>query len=102
MDIRQFQDLCAERNRSYTPNWLLAQWGNALAGEVGECCNVVKKIERGTLTMAEGVTLLATEVGDVLAYLALLSDAAGIDLERATITKFNEVSERINSPVRAP
>ena len=35
-------------------DWRLSQWSNALAGEVGESCNIIKKIERGDFTLAEG------------------------------------------------
>ena len=28
-------------------DWKLSQWSNAVAGEVGELCNIVKKVERG-------------------------------------------------------
>ena len=28
-------------------DWSLSQWSNAIAGETGELCNIVKKVERG-------------------------------------------------------
>lgn len=35
-----------------TENWTLADWSNAVAGEVGEACNVVKKLRRALSTGA--------------------------------------------------
>src|SRR5436190_20432898 len=55
----------------------------ALAGEVGELANVVKKLERGDFDYAHAMSLLQDEVADVLIYLLKLSYQADIDLEAA-------------------
>ncbi len=81
-------------------NWALSQWGNALAGEVGEACNIIKKIERGDMTLEEARQALADELADIQTYLDLLAHRAGIDLGEATISKWNRVSERIGSDLR--
>ena len=75
-----------------------AYWGNALAGETGEACNIIKKI----INEREGITIedLAKELADILAYLDLTAAYFGIDLEAAYIAKFNEVSERVGSIIR--
>jgi len=45
----------------------------ALAGEVGEVANVVKKIERGSHQLDEGLTFdLAMEIVDALTYLSVI------------------------------
>lgn len=80
--------------------WTLSDWFLAITGELGEAANVAKKINRGDMTLDQGRTELAKELADVQIYLDLLAAEAGIDLGRATITKFNEVSERVSSPVR--
>lgn len=78
--------------------WKGSDWGNALAGETGEACNIIKKLTRKDDNVHVGH--LAEELADVLAYLDLLAAYYNIDLERAYISKFNKVSERIGSIVR--
>lgn len=80
-------------------DWMLSQWSNAVAGEVGEAANIIKKIERGDLTEEEARPLLAKELADVQIYLDLLAARAGVDLGRATRHKFNEVSRRVQAAV---
>lgn len=79
--------------------WGLCQWLTAVCGELGEAANLIKKIERGDFTLDEARAELAKELADTQTYLDLLAHAAGINLGRATIEKFNEVSKRIGSPV---
>lgn len=88
-------------------NWTLADWSNALAGEVGEACNVVKKIRRpqlGTIGNSADTPAyhkqLESEIGDVLIYLDLLAKAAGLDLAECAMRAFNEKSEKLAMPIR--
>lgn len=88
-------------------NWTLADWSNAVAGEVGEACNVVKKLRRPHLGTVGNdhqpevyARQLESEIGDVLIYLDLLANAAGLDLDRCVLRAFNEKSEELNMPVR--
>ncbi len=81
-------------------DWSPAQWLQATVGELGEYANIRKKFERGDLTEAEFMREAANELADVQIYLDLLAFRLGIDLGRATMDKFNEVSERIGSPIR--
>lgn len=78
-------------------HWTLADWGNSMAGEAGEACNVIKKIRRGDYTVDEARGNLADELADVVVYLDLLAEAAGIDLGDAVARKFNKVSQRVGS-----
>lgn len=57
----------------------------ALAGEVGEFANLVKKIERGSLKMGDAAVRyqLAMELTDVLVYVLNLSALLGVDLEKS-------------------
>ncbi len=73
-------------------------WGNAMAGEVGEACNVVKKIDRDGST-PERIQDLADELADVVTYADLLAARYGINLAEAIKSKFNEVSKRVNSTI---
>lgn len=81
-------------------DWCLAQWCNAVTGELGEAANLIKKIERGDLTLDQAREDLGRELADVQTYLDILAFRAGIDLGMATISKWNEVSRRINVPIR--
>jgi NTP pyrophosphatase (non-canonical NTP hydrolase) len=78
-------------------NWNLAEWGCALAGEVGELCNLLKKYRRG-----EDVpeSALADEIADVALYLDLVALHAGIDLGEAVRAKFNKDSVKRDFPHR--
>jgi NTP pyrophosphatase (non-canonical NTP hydrolase) len=82
------------------PEWNnLSQWSNACLGELGEAANIIKKIERGDFTLEEARENLGKEFADVLCYLDLLAMHAGVDLSKAVVEKFNEVSERVGSNV---
>lgn len=82
--------------------WNLSEWGNAMAGECGEACNIIKKDKRGDLNIYDKSTdkkMLADELADLIIYADLLAARADINLDTAIISKFNEVSRRHNSTV---
>lgn len=81
-------------------DWSPAQWLQAVTGELGEYANLRKKFERGDLTAEEFKAQAASELADVVTYLDILAFQLGIDLGRATMDKFNEVSVRVGSTVR--
>lgn len=81
-------------------DWSLAEWMNAVAGELGEAANIIKKIRRGDMTLEEARPLLAKEFADIVTYLDITAMQAGVNLGKATEDKFNEVSERVGSNVR--
>jgi NTP pyrophosphatase (non-canonical NTP hydrolase) len=81
-------------------DWTLGEWMNAVAGELGEAANIIKKVRRGDMTLEEARPLLAAEFADIVTYLDITAMQAGVDLGKATIDKFNEVSERVDSSVR--
>ena len=71
--------------------------GNELAGEVGEACNVIKKLERERLGLRgsrASIAMLAEELADVLICADLIAMQAGIDLGAAVRAKFNATSSR--------
>lgn len=74
-------------------------WTTAVAGETGELCNLIKKIERGD-NIENAKTKIANEAADVIIYLDLLCCSLNIDLQVAIASKFNEVSDRVNSPIK--
>ncbi|MGK7753760.1 hypothetical protein [Roseovarius sp. C03] len=84
--------------------------GLELAGEIGELCNLVKKLHRHRGAIAGNRAadplvedkLLAEifeELGDALVSLDLLAMDLGLDLGPAAVEKFNRVSERVGIPV---
>lgn len=101
-------------------DWLLSGWSNAVEGELGEVAealedyivfgrikkhlgrsgNLIKKVERGDVTLEEKRQILADELADVQTYLDILAFRCGIDLGQATVKKWNEISERVNCPLR--
>lgn len=90
--------------------WTGADWSNAMAGEAGETCNVVKKLRRIEfgLSQAAGdqrddlLAKLATEIGDTFMYLDLLAQHYGLDIARCVVDTFNRVSVREGFPERLP
>ncbi len=85
----------------------LVWWSNAVAGEAGEVCNVTKKLDRDAKGLVgnkkggdELLEDLALEIADTVIYLDLLAAAAGIDLGRAVVAKFNLVSAENGFPER--
>lgn len=92
----------ARCEESYFPlnQWSLSDWGVALAGECGEACDAIKKVNRGDGDLEE----VAKELADVVLYCDLLAASIGVDLADAVAKKFNEVSARpkVNSHYRLP
>jgi NTP pyrophosphatase (non-canonical NTP hydrolase) len=78
-------------------DWSESDWATALAGEVGEAANLVKKRRRGEHIPASDV---GKELADVVIYADLLAARMGIDLSAAIVQKFNEVSDRVASSRR--
>ncbi len=98
------------RRRCEAPNgfghsingWTLSDWMTAVAGELGEAANVVKKLNRvrdgipgNTETPEELRQQLADEIADTFIYLDLLAQSAGIVLQDAVVRKFCRTSEKI-------
>lgn len=72
--------------------------GNELAGEVGEACNDIKKLERERLGIRgsrSSVEHLATELADIIICVDLIAAGYGIDLGAAVRDKFNATSEKV-------
>ena len=114
MELKRILEVNLTRSDRWHPgginDWSLSDWAVALSGEVGEVCNVVKKMNRlrdglaqkGVLTQAQYMEELRFELADVFLYLLLLSARSGIDLEAAVVEKFNKVSEEYGFPERLP
>lgn len=77
--------------------------GNELAGEVGEACNIIKKLARERIgirgsraTKAE----LRKELADIIICVDLIAMGEQIDLDEAVREKFNETSEKLGLQTR--
>lgn len=77
--------------------WSESDWAVALAGEVGELCNMIKKRRRGEDIPTQE---LAKELGDIVAYADLLATRLGLKLVVCVQEKFDEVSDRKQSTIK--
>ena len=67
-----------------------------LAGEIGEICNKIKKIERdqeGVVTQ-DTIDSLAAELGDVLWYVAALCSELGLRMAMVAIDNLEKLADR--------
>jgi NTP pyrophosphatase (non-canonical NTP hydrolase) len=111
LDLKKFRELSVKRAKEgfkTYDNVSILFFTTALAGELGEPCNLIKKIERakaggldaGTNHKVKDISkeLLAEEFGGIFIYLDLLASLIGVDLEEAIIKTFNDKSEENNLP----
>ncbi len=89
--------------------WSVSDWACAVAGEVGEMCNAVKKFNRlkmgiksanNPIDIDTSIAQIAQEIGDAAIYLDLISQRLGLKLEQCIQDTFNRVSLRENYPER--
>ena len=107
LDLQTFRPLNVQRAtdgfKCYD-NQPLTYWTTALAGEVGELCNMIKKMQRvekggidgGSSYTAKDITkdMLKEEIGGIAIYLDLLASLLDVDLEEAIIDTFNSKSAK--------
>lgn len=96
-DLRQAN---IARQREWNPGepLSLTYCTNELAGEVGEACNVAKKLERERLGIRgsrDTVKHFAEELADVVICADLAALREGIDLDAAIVEKFNKTSDNV-------
>lgn len=94
----------AQRQAAWDPEHkiTLAHQGNEMAGEAGEACNVIKKLERARLGLrgsTDTIEHLAEELADVVICADLIALSAGIDLDPAIRMKFNATSRKVGLEV---
>jgi len=81
----------------------LSYRGNELAGETGEACNIIKKIERERLGIKGSRATkdqLAEELADIVICTDLIAMHEGIDLAKAVREKFNTTSKKVGLKTR--
>jgi NTP pyrophosphatase (non-canonical NTP hydrolase) len=111
LDLQKFREINVERAkegfRCYD-NQPITYWTTALAGEVGELCNMIKKMQRvavggidgGSSYSAKDITpeKLREEIGGIAIYLDLLASLLGISLEEAIMETFDAKSRQLGFP----
>lgn len=82
-------------------DWSPTDWACAMAGEVGEACNFIKKLRRiqgsGSVyeeLRGEIVANIGKELADTVCYADLLAARLRLDLGQLVWDKFNEISHR--------
>ncbi|MDE2096299.1 MAG: hypothetical protein KGL39_03570 [Patescibacteria group bacterium] len=110
LTFKEFQRVSQQRNGAWHNDgvrpWVLPDYGNAAAGEMGELCNYIKKLQRvrdGLRNVSDNTindetvlkTMVGREIADVLSYLVLVCIQEGLDMESVLIDKFNAVSDRV-------
>ena len=85
MKLADLQRQCRTDSDEYFPNLHPSPdyYALCMAGEVGEVANEVKKLLRGSITLAELRRRLYDELPDILIYLVLLTESMDIDLTEA-------------------
>lgn len=96
-ELRQANMLRATAIGHPIDGWSPTDWACAAAGEMGETCNLIKKMRRGEDIDPRDV---AHELADTVTYLDLLAARLGVDLGEAVREKFNLVSERWDTGVK--
>ena len=82
-----------------TGKFSLSFRGNELAGEVGEACNILKKLDREKMNIVGSRATpdqLEDELADIIICVDLIAMEFNIDLESVTRRKFNKTSEQRN------
>lgn len=97
MDLSELRRANRARQAEWCPDQEpdLSYRGNELAGESGEACNVIKKLERerhGWRGSRATTAQLAAELADVVICADLIAMQEDIDLSQAVIDKFNLTS----------
>lgn len=107
LDLQTFRSLnvtrAVEGFKTYH-NVPITYWTTAIAGEAGELCNMIKKLERvkqGGIDGGSSYTaatidkkMLAEEIGGIFIYLDLIASVLDISLEDAVIDTFNSKSQK--------
>ena len=109
ISFEQFRRANVERCLKWHPgglnSWSTSDWVVAMVGEVGELASLLKmrQRERDGLPgnkFSPTDRMIADELADVFTYLDLLATSLDVDLGRAAVDKFNEVSIRVGFPDR--
>tara|TARA_R110002096_G_scaffold429184_1_gene641806 strand:- start:9200 stop:9544 length:345 start_codon:yes stop_codon:yes gene_type:complete len=82
VDGKSFYVSVGEEDAAY-----LEHMAVCLIGEVGEFCNVLKKVVRGDLSLVDAKPDLSEELTDSFIYLIKIANQFGVDLEAEFLAK---------------
>jgi NTP pyrophosphatase (non-canonical NTP hydrolase) len=105
LSFYDFQAMNLRRCRAvffHEKDWTPNDWALAVAGEVGELCNLLKKIKRGDFLLGDQRQNVLRECADVFCYLDLLMSSLDADTGAEVLKKFDEVSDRYNYKRKEP
>src|SRR5882762_9108081 len=106
---------CNRWHHNGIQSWSPSDWAVALAGEIGEACNKIKKLNRlrdelpnrdnnepwkDNRDRAAIVAEIGAELADSFLYLDLLAQKLGLNLADEVRNKFNKVSQNYGFPER--
>lgn len=106
-DLQIINELRCKESFHELDSWNTCEWMCAVAGEVGEACNIAKKLKR--LETSQGyrkeelgqafqlTNELSYEIADAVIYLDLVATSLGFNLEDLVRKKFNITSDRLKS-----
>jgi NTP pyrophosphatase (non-canonical NTP hydrolase) len=99
ISLREFRELNSMRAKDFPSKCEMGTdfYAIALAGEVGELCNFLKKQSRDGVDHYKAI---GEEIADIFTYLDLLAESLNIDIELALRYKFNKVSDKIGSNIK--
>jgi NTP pyrophosphatase (non-canonical NTP hydrolase) len=92
MDMNEYQKL-AMKTAIFSQEHKYTYPALGLVGEAGEVANKAKKLIRDGVTMVK-LNDIASELGDVLWYIAAMADACGTDLESIAKSNLYKLAER--------
>ena len=84
--IKEFSNISEKYKRLF--------FSNAIAGEVGEFCNFVKKYYRDNYVSISNQ--IESELADIFIYLVLNAKQWYIDLEKVILEKIEIINKRLN------
>jgi len=100
----KFEDYVKERHRIFNEQdankeCMNINWGSlSLAGEIGEFCNLVKKINRddGGVITADRKLQMKDELGDIFWYLIFVCDILQLNPEKIMEYNLEKLKKRYN------
>lgn len=70
-----------------------------LTGEIGEFCNILKKVVRGDFELHEAKELMSEELADCFIYFLKISNQFDVDIEAEFIKKINKNKMRFEGRI---
>ena len=99
MNFKKLRNANILRNIEWNPDNKVTPTfrGLELSGEVGEACNIIKKLERERIGIRGGratIEELEEELSDIMICVDLIAMDYNINLDRAVSDKFNKTSKK--------